>query len=156
MGVAVEIDGGAWNGTGRHERLVRQAANAALSAAGVQPRSVDLSISIADDDRVAELNRAWRAKEGPTNVLAFPVPAGFAGDGRSRFVGDVVLAAGVVAREAAEQGKTVEDHAAHLVVHGVLHLLGYDHGGAMERLEVDALQSLGIDDPYAAEKVKGS
>ena len=96
-----------------------------------------------------------RRRGRPTSWPFRPLQ-GFGGNGRSRFVGDVVLAAGVVAREAAEQGKTVENHAAHLVVHGVLHLLGYDHGGAMERLEVDALLSLGIGDPYAAEKVKGT
>ena len=156
MMIAVEIDGQSWKGTGGHARFVRQAARAALSAAGVEPRSVDLSISIADDRRAAELNRAWRAGNGATNVLAFPAPQGFAIRNGSRFVGDVVLAKGVVAREAADQGKTVRDHAAHLIVHGVLHLLGYDHGGAMEGLEVDALKSLGIGDPYAAEKAKGS
>ena len=155
MMIAVEIDGRTWKGTGGQARFVRQVARAALSAAGVEPESVDLSVSITDDSRVAELNRIWRAKLGATNVLAFPAPHGFGGRSGSRFVGDVVLAEGVVAGEAAEQGKTVRDHAAHLIVHGVLHLLGYEHGGAMEGLEVDALKRLGIGDPYAAEKAEG-
>ena len=112
-----------------------------------------VAVMLADDDTVAELNQRFRGKSGPTNVLSFPAPANPEGQ-----IGDIVLAYGVCAREAAEQGKTLEHHLMHLTVHGVLHLLGYDHEAddeaeAMEALERSILETLGVSDPYAAERV---
>ena len=97
-----------------------------------------------------ELNARFRAKDGPTNVLSFPAAANPHGH-----LGDVALAFGVCAREAAEQGKSLADHTQHLVAHGVLHLLGYDHmsddeAEAMEGLERVVLAGLGVADPYEA------
>jgi len=119
---------------------------AALRAAAV-PCPAELSIVLADDALVRTLNRDWRAKDKPTNVLAFPNAA--------PLLGDVVLAFETCAAEAAAQGKPLADHLSHLVVHGVLHLAGHDHGHAreariMEDLERRILAAAGIPDPYRA------
>lgn len=105
-----------------------------------------VNVRIVDETESAGLNAHWRNKQGPTNVLSFPadVPG---------FLGDVVLCASVVVDEAAQQGKRVEDHWAHLTIHGVLHLLGLDHqtpdeADTMEMREVAILKDLGIDNPY--------
>ncbi|WP_266159083.1 rRNA maturation RNase YbeY [Dyella silvatica] len=112
----------------------------------------ELSIRIVDASEGQALNRDYRDKNYPTNVLSFPaeLPPGM----RLPLIGDLAICAPVVAREAAEQGKPARDHWAHLTVHGVLHLLGYDHlepteAEAMEALETRILAGLGIADPYA-------
>jgi probable rRNA maturation factor len=124
------------------DRLVRRAARAAL---GKGKRT--LNVALADDRRVRALNARDRSKDKPTNVLSYP-------SGGREFLGDVVLARQTVWREARQQRKTPADHVSHLVVHGTLHLLGYDHetGEAdaerMEALERRILARLGIADPY--------
>jgi probable rRNA maturation factor len=132
---------------------VRAAARAALRAAAWRPgpAGAELSLVLGDDAGMRALNRHWRGQDKPTNVLSFP--AGAAPAGAPALIGDVVLAFETVRREANEQGKPLADHLAHLVVHGVLHLIGYDHEEAraarrMERLEVAILAALGIADPY--------
>jgi probable rRNA maturation factor len=122
---------------------------------------VELSVKFADDVEVRALNREYRGKDKPTNVLSFPMAspdslsAAAAGDDIEILLGDVVLAHETCEREAAERGIAVQDHAAHLLVHGTLHLLGYDHetgdedAEAMEAVERRALASLGIADPYS-------
>ena len=111
------------------------------------------------DDEVHALNRDWRAKDKPTNVLSFPMLAreellALASEGPPEMLGDLALAHETCAREAADNGVPLEHHAAHLLVHGFLHLAGYDHetgaadAGAMEALEIKALAQLGIADPY--------
>jgi probable rRNA maturation factor len=138
--------------------LVRRAARAALAAAG-PARAAELDIVLVDDTRQRALNRDWRGQDKPTNVLSFSqtdepdVVGTETGSAMPLLLGDVVLAAGTIATEAAAQGKTVGDHVSHLVIHGVLHLLGFDHDEArrarrMERLETALLEGLGIDDPY--------
>jgi probable rRNA maturation factor len=124
---------------------------------------VEISVKFTDDAEVRSLNAAYRAKDKPTNVLSFPMfeaellDSLVMADGGEVLLGDIVLAAGVCAGEAAEKGITVRDHATHLVVHGTLHLLGYDHeqgeeeAEAMEAVEREALAALGIADPYPAE-----
>ncbi|MEO8959626.1 MAG: rRNA maturation RNase YbeY [Rudaea sp.] len=111
-----------------------------------------LAIRIVDTDEGRALNRDYRGKDYATNVLSFPaeLPPGVA----LPLIGDLAICAPVVLREAAEQGKSARDHWAHLTVHGVLHLLGYDHiadhdAEAMEALETRILAGLGIADPYA-------
>jgi probable rRNA maturation factor len=124
------------------ERLVRRAARATTSN-----RKRSLTIALADDRRVRALNVRDRKKDKPTNVLSYP-------SGERDFLGDVVLARQTVWREAKSQGKTPADHLSHLVVHGTLHLLGYDHETSeadaerMEALERRILAKLGIADPY--------
>lgn len=114
-------------------------------------KHADLALRLVDEREGCALNRHYRGKDYATNVLSFPaeLPEGV----QLPILGDIVLCAPVVAREAAEQGKILRHHYAHLTVHGVLHLLGFDHedpleAEAMEQLERDILAGLGIDDPY--------
>ena len=128
--------------------LVRQATAAAL--AHELRGDATLAVLLTDDATVRDLNARFRRQDGPTNVLSFPAPANPDG-----LLGDIALAYGVCAREAAEQGKPLAHHLQHLVAHGVLHLLGYDHltdpeAEAMEAIERQVLAGLGIPDPYAA------
>jgi probable rRNA maturation factor len=126
------------------QRLVRRAAKAALAA--LHENKAQVSLALADDAAVRVLNRDYRGKDGPTNVLSFE-------SGERPFLGDVVLALETVLAEAERQGKPPADHLAHLVVHGVLHLLGHDHERArearrMEALEIAVLAGLGVPNPY--------
>lgn len=137
------------------EEVCCRAAGAALETAVGDCDPVEFSVVLADDPFVRELNQKFRGIDAPTNVLAFPVagPQPAAGEAPVQ-LGDIVVAYETVAAEARAQGKTLADHVAHLVVHGTLHLLGYDHrsdveAGHMERLEIGALAGLGIGDPYA-------
>jgi probable rRNA maturation factor len=119
-----------------------------------------LSVRLAGDDDVRALNAHWRGKDQATNVLSFPLAdadelGAVQSAGPGLLLGDIVLAAGVCAAEARDKGISVAEHAAHLIVHGTLHLLGYDHhgddeAGAMEAREERALARLGIADPYEA------
>jgi probable rRNA maturation factor len=118
----------------------------------IQP-SDEICVTLSDDRSVAALNGRWRGKGAPTNVLSFPAPR-HSGTDTARFLGDIILAFETVEREAGGEGKTIEDHVAHLVVHGLLHLLGYDHmtdddAQIMEALEIRALATIGVADPYA-------
>jgi probable rRNA maturation factor len=108
-----------------------------------------VSLLLGDDLTIAKLNREWRGREGPTNVLSFP-----AAQVQKGFLGDIALAAETIAEEAQFQGKSFEAHAAHVVVHGFLHLLGYDHQNDSEAEDMEGrerviLATLGIADPYA-------
>jgi probable rRNA maturation factor len=157
-------EGHTW-GEGDHD-VVEGAQGGPLRASGVAPpasatrpppppssrhgRSWNVTVLLTDDASVQELNSQFRRKDSATNVLSFPAPPN-----PEDHLGDVALAYGVCAREAAEQGKPLGDHLQHLTVHGVLHLLGYDHIGddeaeAMEGLERAVLAGLGVPDPYAA------
>lgn len=115
------------------------------------------TVLLADDETLRAMNARFRGKDRPTNVLSFPA----AGSAGPAYLGDIALALQTVAREAAEQEKTVTDHIAHLIVHGVLHLAGHDHGEerqaeAMEALERRILAALGIADPYDGELAAAS
>ncbi|WP_119167445.1 rRNA maturation RNase YbeY [Algihabitans albus] len=135
---------------------VEAAARAALATSdGKDP--VSLAVALSDDAEVRRLNAAYRGKNRPTNVLSFP--DGTADPAGSIALGDVVLAYETVAREAVEQKKSLTDHLSHLTVHGVLHLLGWDHetgpeAEAMEALERRILAGLGVRDPYRIEPLK--
>ena len=157
--LAVEIEAGDWSGLGDAETLCRRAADAALAVLPDRPTG-DLSATLllTDDATLRELNRRWRGQDKATNVLSFPTPAAPAGSGRPgmpRELGDVALACETVVREARDEERSLADHTAHLVVHGLLHLLGLDHdidreAAIMEGLEIEALARLGIADPYLA------
>lgn len=150
------IEAPEWRKRVRNVALVaRRAARAAAAAAPVTGKS-ELCLVLADDSSLRRLNRQWRGKDKPTNVLSFP-----SGESLNRRVsagmplalGDVIVAYGVATAEAAKQGKTLAAHLVHLIVHGVLHLLGYDHeldtdAERMEALEIKILRRLGIADPY--------
>ena len=142
--IDVEIEDEAWT------RALPDAADLALAAAtAAVTAAADLVVLLTDDATVRDLNARFRNKDAATNVLSFP-----AGDMAGDHMGDVVLAYGVCAREAAEQGKPLAAHLQHLVAHGVLHLVGYDHeddtdAEAMEAREREILAGLGLPDPYA-------
>lgn len=126
-----------------------------------RPLAIEVSVRFTGDEEVRALNASYRGKDAPTNVLSFPMISpdrlsslAESSDGEV-LLGDIVLAHGVCAREAAERGNALEGHAAHLVVHGTLHLLGHDHIGeteaeAMEAIESIALAMIGIDNPYGS------
>ena len=147
------------------EALAVRAVNAALAQTphgtlAASPVAVEVSVKFSDDGEVQALNASYRGKDRPTNVLSFPmVQADLLdgldiGDDGEVLLGDIILAEGVCRREANEKATTVANHATHLIVHGTLHLLGYDHIGdadaeAMEGIERAALSTLHIADPYA-------
>jgi probable rRNA maturation factor len=166
--VAIDADP-EWDSSGHNAAnwgaLARSAATAAIAESafpqlGQGARPVELSVRLTSDQQVRALNAEWRGKDNPTNVLSFPMAdaddlTASAGAGPELMLGDIILARGVCAAEAAAKAIPLDQHAAHLMVHGTLHLLGYDHmddgsAGDMEAREVRALARLGIADPYRA------
>lgn len=151
--VEVVCDSALWSAVPTAERLATCAAEAALAAARPSlGRDAEISILLTDDAAIRALNRIWRGIDQATNVLSFPAaaPERLAG---AAHLGDVAIAIETMRREAEAEGKTPADHLAHLVVHGVLHLLGHDHelesqAQTMEALEVAILAEFGIADPY--------
>jgi probable rRNA maturation factor len=147
--IHIEVEDEAWSAAlPNAEALINDAAAAALKAGGAGLESAELTVLLTDDAAVADLNDRFRDKRGPTNVLSFPAP-----ESAQPHLGDIALAYGVCAAEAAAQGKSLANHLSHLVAHGVLHLLGWDHQSddeaeAMERLEREILAGLAIPDPY--------
>jgi probable rRNA maturation factor len=146
-----------WNSKTDWPALAARAVRAAAAHSDFPELDTEVSVKFTSDAEVRALNAAWRGKDKATNVLSFPM-AETPED--APMLGDIVLAQGVCAREAAEKDVSVETHATHLVVHGMLHLLGYDHemGDAdaeeMEEIERKALAWLGISDPYAVTEVE--
>ncbi|WP_292021640.1 MULTISPECIES: rRNA maturation RNase YbeY [unclassified Brevundimonas] len=146
--IEIEVEADAWTGAlAEAETVVSRAAQAALGTV-----EGDVVVLLTDDEAVRDLNARFRDKDKATNVLSFPAPQSAA-----PHLGDVVLAYGVCAAEAEAQGKTLSDHLSHLVVHGVLHLLGRDHEDDAEAEEMEAeereiLAGIGVADPYAAEQ----
>nr|WP_295235309.1 rRNA maturation RNase YbeY [uncultured Brevundimonas sp.] len=146
--IEIEVEAEAWTGALPDvEAVVERAAQAALGTV-----EGDIVVLLTDDAAVRELNGRFRDKDRPTNVLSFPAP-----ENAFPHLGDIVLAYGVCATEAEAQGKTLADHLSHLVVHGVLHLLGRDHeddaeAEEMEAEERDILAQIGVADPYLAEQ----
>lgn len=121
---------------------------------GLAGQSSELGVIFSDDSHVRQLNASWRKMDKPTNVLSFPAFPMVIGGPLPPMLGDIVLASETVGREAADEGKPLEHHIAHLVMHGLLHLLGHDHetqveAEEMEAIERRALARLAIPDPYA-------
>jgi probable rRNA maturation factor len=137
------------------EQVCRRAAAEALAHSGRDTTQNEISVLLCDDDTMRELNREYRGRDGATNVLSFAI--GRSGGGpESALLGDVAIAFETIAAEAAASRLAIADHLTHLVVHGVLHLLGYDHlspreADSMEALEVEILDRLGVADPFAEE-----
>lgn len=151
--VDVVHESGDWSRVGGADGLVRAAACAVARALDIS--DAEVCVALSDDAQVAELNGSYRGKPTPTNVLSFPAVPMLPVDGDPRFLGDVILALETLEREAADFGVPLPHHLQHLVVHGLLHLLGYDHqteeeAQEMEGLEVRVLAGLAINDPYAA------
>lgn len=160
-GIDVVIEDDRWR-----EALPDAAALAAScfkAAARLEPGvNGGVALLLTDDAGVRALNARYRDQDKPTNVLAFPAGEAALGGplGGPVFLGDIALARETCLREASERGAPVADHAAHLIVHGLLHLIGYDHhadaeAAAMERLETAILQSLGVADPYGDDLYAG-
>ncbi|HET7317160.1 MAG TPA: rRNA maturation RNase YbeY [Sphingomicrobium sp.] len=162
LDVAIEAEP-EWDSSSRWSPLVQAAAEAAVAESAFpqlvdSPRQIELSVRLTGDSEVQALNAHWRGKDKATNVLSFPQlgPDELGKSDQSGpelMLGDLVLARGVCEREAEEKAISLENHAAHLVVHGTLHLLGYDHeddpsADDMESREIRALARLGIADPY--------
>jgi probable rRNA maturation factor len=162
--IALEADE-EWDSSCAWDELARSAAEAAVAESAFpqlaqSPREIEISIRLTGDAEVRALNAEWRGKDKPTNVLSFPMVDG--GElrciniaGPELLLGDIILARGVCETEATDKGLSIEQHATHLIVHGTLHLLGYDHqeedeAADMEAREVRALQRLGLPDPYEA------
>ena len=168
MMLEIDIEADAeWDSSTDWSLLVRRAAESALAESAfpqlaASARPVELSVRLTGDQQVRLLNAEWRGKDKPTNVLSFPMSEQYEleqadEEGPELMLGDIVLARGVCEREAAEKHISVERHAAHLLVHGTLHLLGYDHqddaaAADMEQREARALARLGIADPYAEDR----
>jgi probable rRNA maturation factor len=132
------------------DAVLRRAARAAFRASPSSGQSFGVTLVLTGDDEMRGLNRLWRGKDAPTNVLSFPADA----DRDRGFLGDIVVAYETAHSEAKERGISFVDHVSHLVVHGMLHLLGFDHADdadalRMERVERVALASIGVADPYA-------
>ena len=162
--IALEADE-EWDSSISWEPLVRKAVEAAIVQSAFPDlassgRPIELSVRLTDDDQVRTLNAHWRGKDKPTNVLSFPMAEAYeltdeSFAAKELLLGDIVVAHGVCKREAADKCVSVENHATHLIVHGTLHLLGYDHesdadAAEMEAREVRALERLGIANPYEA------
>jgi probable rRNA maturation factor len=150
MNISIDVEDESWHGIFGVEGVVTRAIEAVLPN---DKRGIDVLLT--SDAEMQILNREWRGKDKPTNVLSFPSPNMPVPEGEVAHLGDIVLAWGTVALEARETGKTLADHVTHLVVHGTLHLLGSDHedeaeAEAMEAKEREILAGLNIADPYSA------
>jgi probable rRNA maturation factor len=152
--IAIAVEAGDWPAASALRRLASDALTAAvdLTARDVAP-DAEVSLLFTDDAHVRVLNARYRGKDSATNVLSFPAPRLVQG-ALGPMLGDIVLGQETVARDAAAEGLTVEAHVSHLLVHGFLHLVGYDHetdaeAAVMEGLETAILAGLGIADPYA-------
>lgn len=158
----VDVASDDWKDAPAMEALIRECVACVFATFPDVDAPLELSVRLTDDGDIAQLNRAFRKQDKPTNVLSFPsferdelqsVFAAALASGPPVILGDIIITQGVTAREASEQGKTFPDHMAHLVVHGLLHLLGFDHiededAREMESREQTILASLGIADPY--------
>jgi len=149
--VEVARGGGAWPESGEAADWCSRAAEAALAASG-RAGPAEISVLLGSDAEIRELNRRFRGRDRATNVLSFPA-GGAPWPGGPPPLGEIALAAETIRREAAAQRKTLRAHVSHLVVHGTLHLLGFDHrtekeADRMERLEARCLAALSIADPY--------
>jgi probable rRNA maturation factor len=159
------VEAGDWPPETALVALAQAAVGAVAVELGLTGGPSELSLVFTDDARMRVLNAGWRGKDKPTNVLSFGSPDDWNGAAPDQPcpLGDVILARETVLREARQQGKTPADHVTHLVIHGVLHLLGHDHTRSadarkMEAIETDILSRLGIADPYrlpARRRVKG-
>ena len=153
MSLHVDIQSASAEPTPDEEDLQRWI-TAAMAAAGTRAQDSEICVRLVDTEEMTQLNRDYRGKDGPTNVLSFPCD--LPPEAQLPLLGDIVICAPVVRREAAEQHKTLAAHWAHMAVHGTLHLQGYDHvsdqqAEEMESLEINLLHQLGFANPYESE-----
>ena len=156
--IDVSVQSGQWSSA--HETLVQRAVQCVLQGLTYTIQSGEVSAVLADDNFVQALNNEYRGKNKPTNVLSFPQnePDEIEIQAQSFLsLGDIILAFETIEREAEEQNKSFNDHLMHLIIHGTLHLFGYDHiddqdAEKMEALEIELLEKLGVKNPYETEK----
>lgn len=152
--IDIVVEAPAWESVNALEMLARDCVSASVGASGVKlSQNCELSVTFCDDAAMRALNAQWRGKDAPTNVLSFPTPGALAA---KPLIGDIIVAYETVMREASEQEKPIREYVAHMLVHGFLHLIGYDHetdaeAEAMEALERRIAMALGLSDPYADE-----
>ena len=155
LAIEVSVEAGAWPDEDRLTAIASTSVEAVLAELDEAfPPETELSLVFTDDAAIRVLNRDWRGKDKPTNVLSFPAPEPLPGVEMPASLGDIVLAYETVAREARDENKRFEHHLTHLIVHGFLHLLGFDHENEREAEEMEAterrvLARLRIADPYA-------
>ena len=150
--IDITVEAGDWQGEQAFHELASRAVAAALAELGLDGTS-ELSLLFTDDAHIRVLNRDWRGKDKATNVLSFPAFEASPGEPLAPMLGDIVLALETISAEAALEEKPFEHHLSHLIVHGFLHLLGYDHEETEEAEEMEALERrilarLAIPDPY--------
>jgi probable rRNA maturation factor len=154
MPVLIDVEDDGWQRVHNLDALTERSVDATLAYERHSPDLLEVSVLFIGDEEAARINSKWRSKSYAPNVLSFPAaPAVHGPKGEAKPLGDIMLAAGVVAREAVEQKKSLEAHISHLIVHGTLHLLGYDHmkrsdASKMEAAETAILCGLGYPDPY--------
>jgi probable rRNA maturation factor len=154
MPLNIAVENKRWTKLRGLKALAQMTVDAALPA---KERKKEITLMFADDATLKALNKDWRGKNKATNVLSFPAPKNVKlPRSQAKPLGDIALSFETVAREAADSGKKLKDHTSHLIVHGVLHLLGYDHmneadAEKMEAKEIRILKKLGIADPYHQE-----
>lgn len=151
--IEIAIDGGNWGPEEALHMLASRAIHAAMDLVADIQEGQTVSLLFTDDEQIRDLNARFRSKDKPTNVLSFPGPEGSQMPGIPPHLGDIALAYETIAREAEAEAKSFEDHLTHLIVHGFLHLAGYDHiepeeAEEMEDLERIILRGLAISDPY--------
>jgi probable rRNA maturation factor len=155
LDIGISVEAGGWPDEEKLEEIARSAISAALAELELAPPADrETGVVFTDDENIRRLNAEWRGKDKPTNVLSFPVMQIDVGDPLPPMLGDIVLAFETVEREARDEGKSFDAHLVHLIVHGFLHLLGYDHEGEQDAEEMEGaerriLARLAIPDPYA-------
>ncbi|MDB5570862.1 MAG: hypothetical protein JWN93_2045 [Hyphomicrobiales bacterium] len=155
--VDILVEDPRWSASFDVDALVHKAIAGTMAV--IEPEigpGAEVSFLFCDDAQIAVLNHSWRGKDSPTNVLSFPA---LESGGDFRMLGDIVLAFETIAREAADEDKHLEAHTAHMIVHGFLHLLGYDHIESEDAEEMEAAESrvligLGLADPWAGDKAQ--
>jgi probable rRNA maturation factor len=152
--IDILIEAGSWPAQGDLDAMARRALVAVFAETGTEVPVTELSLVFTDDAHIRSLNAGWRDKDKPTNVLSFPAFPPKRGASLPPMLGDIILASQTISREAALEEKPFEHHLTHLIVHGLLHLLGYDHETEIEAQEMEAaerrvLARLAIPDPYA-------
>lgn len=148
MDIDITHQSGTWPDV---QPLIKAAVEETLALLSEKPQALDVSIVLTDDTHIQDLNKTYRAKDKPTNVLSFPQ------DDNPESLGDIVVALETLQKECIDQNKSFEHHIQHLIVHGFLHLIGHDHeddaeAEEMENLEIRILANLGIKNPYEIEE----
>jgi probable rRNA maturation factor len=162
LSVDIVVQSGDWPDSRQLETLASAVARAVADELALPKIPYEVALALSSDSAVQALNRDFRSFDKPTNVLSFPAPTGDAATScadQAAFLGDIILAAETLRREAAERAVPLHDHFAHLLAHGILHLFGYDHEAdapatEMEALERRILGRLGIPDPYATDQLE--